>query len=87
MSDNFLDFTGMNLEINYKKKTGGKKKPTNIRRLNNQWIIEKSKRDEDRTVLRGKFIVIQAHVMIQEKSQIIEMHIKETRRRTSKTQS
>ena len=66
MSDNFLDFTGMKLEINYKKKTGGGggKKPTNIWRLNSQWIIEKSKRDEDRTVLRGKFIVIQAHVMI-----------------------
>ena len=26
MSDNFLDFTGMKLEINYKKKTGGEKK-------------------------------------------------------------
>ena len=64
MSDIFLDFTGMKLEINCKKKTGKKKKPTNIWRLNNQWIIEKSKRDEHKTVLRGKFIVIQAHLMI-----------------------
>ena len=64
MSDIFLDFTGMKLEINYEKKTGKKKKPTNIWRLNNQWIIEKSKRDEDKTLVRGKFIVIQAHFMI-----------------------
>ena len=31
--------------------------------------------DEDKTVLRGKFIVIQAYFMIQEKSQTIKMYI------------
>ena len=86
MSDIFLDFTGMKLEINCKKKTGKKKahKHMETKQSMDHWKV---KEGEHKTVLRGKFIVIQAHLMIWEKSQIIKMHIKETRRRTSKTES